>query len=219
MTITRKQIDAGQAVYTPRTLKVYDFIVLGISNHFIWKCPTRRLKMLYDRHMSRDHLDVGVGTGYFLDKYQYPEQELRIALMDINEHSLQFTAKRLARFNPTTYCHNAFDPIDSISRKFDSIGINYLLHCLPGNLSTKGCIFDNLKEVMRPNAVLFGSTLLHSGVNRNFLAKCLMDVYNRRGIFHNQLDSLEGLRHELLARFDDVSIETCGSAALFAAKN
>ncbi len=43
MNITREQIEAGQAVYTKRTLALYDMVVLGISNHFIWKCPTRQI--------------------------------------------------------------------------------------------------------------------------------------------------------------------------------
>ncbi|GEO17911.1 hypothetical protein [Microvirga aerophila] len=47
MTTGREGVDqavmAGQAVYTRRTLDVYDVVVLGLSNALIWKCPTTRL--------------------------------------------------------------------------------------------------------------------------------------------------------------------------------
>ena len=43
MNTTNAQVDAGQAVYTKQTLAVYDLIVLGISNRFIWRCPTQQL--------------------------------------------------------------------------------------------------------------------------------------------------------------------------------
>jgi hypothetical protein len=57
--VTSKQVEAGQAVYTNRTLAVYDLVVLGISNRFIWKCPTRRLEEHYNQHISNrnDPLD------------------------------------------------------------------------------------------------------------------------------------------------------------------
>ena len=39
MGVSKEQIAAGQAVYTKRMLSAYDFLVLGISNSLIWKCP------------------------------------------------------------------------------------------------------------------------------------------------------------------------------------
>lgn len=63
---------AGQAVYTKRVLHVYDLFVLGFSNRFVWRCPTPALLAHYDRHVTANHLDVGVGTGYFLDRCHFP---------------------------------------------------------------------------------------------------------------------------------------------------
>ena len=59
-------VRAGQAVYSPRVLRTYDLFVLGLSNRLIWKCPTKKLLAFYNEHVSGNHLDVGVGTGYFL---------------------------------------------------------------------------------------------------------------------------------------------------------
>ena len=102
--------------------------------------------------------------------------------------------------------------------RFDSVGINYLLHCLPGSIESKCVAFDHLKALMNPGAVLFGSTLLQGGVRRHWLARRLMDAYNRKGIFSNQGDDSAGLTRELGRRFREVSVEVVGCAALFSGK-
>lgn len=68
---TSDMTHAGQAVYSSINLKLYDLIVLGISNRFIWRCPTRDILALYDTHVTDDHLDVGVGTGWYLEPGGY----------------------------------------------------------------------------------------------------------------------------------------------------
>lgn len=65
---TDETIAAGAAVYSKPFLSVYDLYVLGFSNTFVWHCPARLILDFYNEHISRKHLDVGVGTGYFLDK-------------------------------------------------------------------------------------------------------------------------------------------------------
>jgi len=65
--------------------------------------------------------------------------------------------------------------------------------------------------------VLFGSSLLQGGVVRSWPAQHLMALYNRKGIFSNEADDLDGLRRELHKRFEQVSIEVVGCAALFSA--
>ena len=215
MSFSAEQVEAGQAVYTKRTLSVYDFIVLGVSNRVIWKCPTPRLIGLYDEHVTGNHLDVGVGTGYFLDRCRFPSRTPRVALMDLNQTTLDFASKRIGRYAPETYVRNVLEPVSIDAGKFDSIGVNYLLHCLPGTIQSKAIAFDHLKALMNPGAVVFGSTLLHDGVARGWLARRLMGVYNAKGIFSNTEDDLAGLRQVLANRFSDVSIEVVGCAALF----
>jgi hypothetical protein len=52
MDINDADVEAGQAMYTRRTLQVYDLVVLGISNPLLWKCPTRRLQQHYNEHLK-----------------------------------------------------------------------------------------------------------------------------------------------------------------------
>jgi ubiquinone/menaquinone biosynthesis C-methylase UbiE len=218
MNVPEEQVLAGQAVYTKQALRAYDFVVLGVSNRFIWKCPTKRLVEHYDRHVTSNHVDVGVGTGYFLDKCRFPSPTPRIALIDLNQNTLDFASRRIARYKPETHRRSVLEPIRIDAAKFDSVGLNYLLHCLPGSIESKSVALDHLKALMNPNAVLFGSTLLQSGIERNWFAKRLMDIYNKKGIFSNQADDLDSLTEELRKRFKDVSVEVVGCAALFSGR-
>ena len=218
MQATQEQVDAGQAVYTRRTLALYDLVVLGVSNRFIWKCPTPRLVAHYNRHLGASHLDVGVGTGYFLDRCRFPVAAPRVALMDLNAASLDCAARRIARYRPERYRRNVLEPIACDAAPFDSIGINYLLHCLPGDIAAKAVVFDHLEPLLKPGATLFGATLLHGGVPHSGPAQRLMALYNRKGIFANREDDLDGLHRELGRRFATVEIEVVGCAALFSAR-
>jgi 2-polyprenyl-3-methyl-5-hydroxy-6-metoxy-1,4-benzoquinol methylase len=216
MKATQEQVTAGQAVYTQRVLKGYDFVVHGLANRFLWKCPTQRLVEHYNQYVTANHLDVGVGTGYFLDKCRFPSPTPRVALLDLNQHTLNFAAERIARYQPETYRRSVLEPLQLDAAKFDSIGINYLLHCVPGSIESKSVAFDHLKALMNPRAAIFGATLLQGGVARNWGARRLMDIYNKKGVFSNQADHLDGLTQELRKRFTDVAVEVVGCAALFA---
>lgn len=218
MNATREQILAGQAVYTREMLRVYDFVVLGISNRFLWRCPTQRLIEHYNKYVTANHLDVGVGTGYFLDHCRFPSATPRVALMDLNQNALDHASKRIGKYKPEIYWCNALEPLQIDVPKFDSVGLNYLLHCVPGSIASKAITFDSLKALMNPKAVLFGATLLQGGVPRNWCAKRLMDIYNQKGIFSNHADTLEGLMEELKKRFNEVSVEVVGCAALFSGR-
>jgi hypothetical protein len=218
LTFTPEEVAAGQAIYTPKLLSNYDLLVLGLSNRFIWRCPTPRQLAHYDRHVSANHLDVGVGTGYFLDRCMFPETAPRVALMDMNANSLDFAARRIARYEPETYERNVLAEIPFEGERFDSVGLNYLLHCLPGDMSAKARCFDFLEPLMKPGAVIFGTTLLQDGVERSAAARALMSFYNSKGVFSNTRDSLGALALELEKRFSDVSIEVVGCGALFSAR-
>lgn len=215
---TAENIHAGHAAYTPRLLSWYDWIVLGVSNSWVWRCPTPRLLEMYNSHVTANHLEVGVGTGYFLDHCRFPTPLPRLVLADLNEHCLAATSRRVARYAPATLHHDVFQPLPGEVGRFDSIGLNYVLHCLPGDLSTKAVVFDHLQAALNPGGVLFGSTILVEGVPRTIVAKRLMAFYNRKGIFCNARDRLVDLQSALSARFATVQIETLGSVARFVAR-
>ena len=213
-----EQVEAGQAVYTKSTLSAYDIIVLGISNRYIWKCPSARIEEHYNKYISANHLDVGVGTGYFLDRCRFPSESPRVVLMDLNPNTLDFASNRISRYAPETYIQNILEPISTSIAQFDSVGINYLLHCLPGSIIEKATVFDHLKPVMNSGATIFGSTILQGELPRGWIAKKLMALYNKKGIFSNTEDNFEGLEIALNQRFENVTLNVVGCVALFSGR-
>jgi hypothetical protein len=209
-------IAKAHAIYTPVMLSVYDVLVHGLSNRLAWRCPTRCLLELYRRNLSADHLEAGVGTGFFLDQAGPPRFN-RLALADINRHCLDRAERRLARFKPALYEVNLLAPIKIDAPPFASVGLTYVLHCLPGRMSEKLAAVDHLRPLMTEGGVLFGATILGRGVTPNRAARALFDLYNAKGVFNNREDDLKSLSDGLRQRFGQVEIETAGCVALFRA--
>ena len=170
--------------------------------------------------MSGNHLDVGVGTGYFLDHCRFPAlpERPRLALMDISTSCLEVASKRVARFDPELIEANVLEPIAYEGPRFDSVGLNYVLHCLPGDIRSKAVALDHLIALANPGAWLFGATLLHDGVDRSWLARKVMDRNNSHGIFSNADDTLDGLRSALSDRLSDSSVHVVGCVGIFAGR-
>jgi hypothetical protein len=210
-------IEAGQAVYSPLVLRIYDWVVLGFSNRFLWRCPTAELRRLYDRNVSDRHLDVGVGTGYFLDRATWPVADPSITLLDLNADCLRAASKRIRRYAPRTVLANILDVLPALE-PFGSVGLCYLLHSLPGPIAEKAIVFDHLRPYLRPGACVFGATIVQGDVPRSRSAQAVMNLYNRKGIFSNSHDTVADLQAALGKRFGSVKIEVKGAVALFEAR-
>lgn len=211
--------EAGAAVYSPLTLKLYDAWVLGISNRFAWQCPTRDvLQPFFDRNVGARHLDVGVGTGYYLANAGLPDTT-QVTLLDLNPSSLEAAKQRFGRVDTQTLQHDVFVPLGTEQHgHYDSISLFYLLHCLPGTMADKGAVFANLKPCLKPDGVLFGATILGDAAGHNGFGRKLIEVYNKKGIFGNRSDTVEGVRSALASHFRDVHIEVVGKVALFSGR-
>jgi hypothetical protein len=205
---------AGAAVYSS-TLHFYDWFVLGFSNTFAWQCPTSKILSFYNQNISNQHLDIGVGTGYYLDKCKFPSSQPAITLLDLNSNCLDFTFHRIQRYQPKAYEANVLAPLNLGNSKFDSVALNYLLHCLPGSISTKGIVFQHLKPYLNKDAVVFGTTILGRGVPHNFIGRMLMKKYNATGVFSNREDDFEMLERILKEHFRDFSLHILGCVAFF----
>ena len=69
----------GQRGYNRFLLAIYDPWVIGFMTRAVWKVPVPPAVERYRRLMGRRHMDVGPGTGYFLEKAAPPEgTEIRI---------------------------------------------------------------------------------------------------------------------------------------------
>ncbi len=209
---------SGHALYTKAFLAVYDWLALGLHCRLIWQCPPIHVLELYNQHISGNHLDIGVGTGYFLDKCMFPIEHPRLVLFDINPNSLAAAQRRLERYRPQAYRGDILEPLRINAPGFDSIGLSHLLHCLPGTMDTKGAVFQNIVPLLNPGGVVFGTTFLYEGIKRSPFANCMFWWTNRLGFMTNKQDSLEGLAENLDGYFSESHIELRGCAALFWAR-
>lgn len=212
-----KNTDEGAKVYTPLTLKLYDWWVLNISNDIAWRCPTKEyLLPHFLRNLSSNHLDVGVGTGYYLT---HAPENRAISLMDLNNSSLKAASARVGEARiKSKIKHDVFEAYpESLRNKFDSISMFYLLHCLPGYMAEKEIIIKNAKMALTNNGVLYGATILGDEVKHNAFGKKLMRIYNNKGIFSNANDSEKHLKKILSEHFESTEITIIGTVALFSA--
>jgi hypothetical protein len=209
------QVMAGAAVYSRRILAAYDLWVLGFVCSAVWRCPRRYMLRLYDRNVGRRHLDLGPGTGFFLDRCSFPTAAPHLVLVDLNEEVLRKTGGRLARYRPALYRRDALQPLDLGEARFDSVGMNFLLHCMPGGIRHKATAFDNVLPYVDRGGRIFGSTVLAHGVSHGKLAPKALESLNADGVMSNKDDSLADLDAALAARFERYQLRVRGSVAMF----
>jgi SAM-dependent methyltransferase len=206
---------AGQSEYTPFFLRIYDPVILGVFTRFIWRCPTSRMVEPYRRLARPGHLDIGPGTGYFLERAGLPDDS-PVTLLDPNPNVLRYASRRLSRLNSSTVEADVCKPLP-VDGPFPSAAMNGVIHCLPGPQSRKATAVANVATVLAPSGVFFGSTIIGTSGRHTRPARRVLERNNQRGIFDNLDDTEEALREILEVSFDRVDLEIVGSMALFAA--
>jgi hypothetical protein len=63
----------GQSDYSPALLRLYDPLELGPIARFVWRSPVNEHISYYPMNIRPNHLDVGPGTGYFLEHAGLPD--------------------------------------------------------------------------------------------------------------------------------------------------
>lgn len=210
------EIRKGAAFYNARGLFIYNFYVLRFNNRCLWRCPRRRLLHHYDQHIRCDHLDVGPGTGWYLQHVSFPCRNPRVTLLDLSPDSLATAARRLRKLSPKLVNTDIFSPIPT-DEKYGSIAANYVFHCIPGNWDTKSLAIKHIAAALSPDGVFFGSTILGQGVRHNLLGRRTMARFNASGTFHNGTDDLAGLQKALDHHFEKYTTTMVGKVALFTA--
>ncbi len=206
----------GQAGYNPVLLAIYDPWVLGFMSRAVWHVPIPRFVENYRANLGHRHLDIGPGTGYFIEKAA-PPTDTEITLLDPNPHVLRRAGKRLASRHPTVVEADVMKPLP-VAGPFDSAALSFVLHCLRGPDANKAIAIRNIADVLTPDGVLFGGTVLGLGEHHTEPARAFLRAANKQGGFDNAGDTAEGLRTILSASFHDVHVQTIGSAAAFTAR-
>jgi SAM-dependent methyltransferase len=205
----------GQAGYNRFMLAIYDPFVLGFMTRAVWKSPMPPFVETYRELIGGRHLDVGPGTGYFLEK-AVAARGSQITLVDPNPTVLAYCARRLASVNPTTVQADVMKPLP-VQGPFDSAALSFVLHCLPGPQSNKAVAVRNVAAVLEPDGTLFGGTVLGLTERHTPQARAVLRLFNRQGDFDNREDTADGLRAILNESFQEVTVDVVGSTALFTA--
>jgi SAM-dependent methyltransferase len=206
----------GQADYSPALLNLYDPIVIGIVSRIVWHVPREPLVNEYRDSIREPHLDVGPGTGYFIDHSALPDGS-SVTIVDPNPNVLKHASRRLTRLKVTAIEADVLKPLP-LDGPFESAALSLVLHCLPGPMSRKARAIEHVAAVLSPNGTLFGATVLGRSAPHSWLGQRVLRAFNRRSAFDNLDDTEEGLRSILEASFEQVSIQPLGSIAVFNAR-
>jgi SAM-dependent methyltransferase len=207
----------GQSDYTRLVLNAYDPLVLGPIARFIWRCPTSRLVERYRQHIRDRHLDVGPGTGFFIEQSGLPDGS-PVTILDPNPNVLRHVSQRLGHLDITAVEADVLKPLP-VEGPFASAALHLVIHCLPGPLARKAEAVAHVAAVLAPDGVLFGASVMGTSGSHTWAARRILDAFNRQGGFDNLNDSEAGLREILGASFERVEVEAIGSIAIFAAAN
>jgi SAM-dependent methyltransferase len=209
---------AGQEVYSRAFLRIYDPVILGSTATLYGGARPRDLWSSTGSMWAPAHLDVGPGTGYFLERARLPH-DARITLLDPNPDVLAHAARRLSDRRPSVIQADVLKPLPlRAGERFDSAAMNYVLHCLPGATGAEGRRVQNVAAVLKPGGVLFGATVLGAAGPHTWFSRVVLRFVNSRRIFDNLQDTEQGLRDLLEASFATVEINVIGSVAVFTAR-
>ena len=216
----RDPVPVGASVYNRYSLVLYDLLVHFFSNRFVWRCPTVHLIEHARACLSPKHLEMGIGSGKLFQKVSVGRAFERLAIADVNLDCLGFARKVLHQENPETWKVNLLNPREEIQRLsgFQSIGLNYVLHCLPLEFREKLELCGRLMDrCLEDGGVLSGCTLFPN-LNPSRFSRKLMGFYNRRGVFHNQSDDPKLFWEWIDARGLDPQFYTVGCVGFFSLK-
>ncbi|KAI1337732.1 methyltransferase domain-containing protein [Xylariaceae sp. FL0016] len=224
--------------YYGLSLWIYDWIVLGFNLRYGWKCPLSVQLQFFRTYFTRNHLDVGVATGYFpatalkfggggggaapdAAAASQEEDKCRLTLVDIEKTTLDASRDRILRQAPITQIQcvqaDATAPLPEVLRgqRFDSVAMFNLLHCIPGKEKVRA--FGVYKDAVAAGGVLYGCTLLGEQYARGWFSRWYAGKYEKKGIFNCRDDTKEMFDDALEEAFEEVETWIVGQMLLFKA--
>ncbi|MBE3050309.1 class I SAM-dependent methyltransferase [Candidatus Bathyarchaeota archaeon] len=156
--------------YDLGVLPLYDVMVLDINCAYAWSAPVSTTLLPFWRaHFSDNHLDIGVGSGFFpstvLGDAESADQKLTI--WDLSTTALAKTKRRVEMAAPHVVVQTieadatALPASVDTSRKFDSISASLLLHCIPMSPEEKmRGLVATARQLLSPTGVFYGTTVL-----------------------------------------------------------
>ena len=177
----------------PRSL--YSATVKSAITPYIWGLDNEMIDSMY-RYTNKDHLEIGPGP----DPYNH-NMLTDVTYVDINKSVLDNIN------HPFGTCVQADILEADLNKRFMSAACINVMHCIP-EPNKWSRMFFNTKNVLVPEGVLFGASVLDKHPFSKFL--------NAIGWFHNKHDSLESIETLANPYFDTLYLEQIGHCAVFA---
>jgi SAM-dependent methyltransferase len=220
----------GAGVYTKSSVPLlYQKVVLGFNFPYVWKCPVDVLWPFFRDNFSKKHLDCGVANGYFcgeaLTDPATSNEDQHVTLLDLSQASLDSAKQLLVSKSPGTDINTVLadirGPVPAALEgvKFDSISMYNLFHCVPGGSSKfrQGLLLG--AQLLSPDGVLYGCTILGHNNIHSILSWLTMVLYNWIGIFSNWDDTEDDVIAALHNQFNEVETRVVGQVLLFKARS
>ncbi|GAA3747664.1 class I SAM-dependent methyltransferase [Salinactinospora qingdaonensis] len=214
---------ANPGLYTRLTMRWrYTPQVIWWRHPRVWGVPNPVLHTLLAAHAGQEHLEVGVGNGYFPSRLPAWSPVRTLHLMDVNPACLAIASHTLRRrFTLHSHHHSALTPWENLADdSVDSINSYMTLHAIErtgiGDLEP---LVAEAHRVTKPGGCFFGATIVPkgAGVHLKPSAARLIEQYNAAGVFSNANDSVEDLHDLLEGHFAHVTTRAFGCVAVWEA--
>ena len=199
-----------QSNIVSKNLFFYDYLVNDLNCSFVWKCSQRNILHNY-RNISDNHIEIGPGTGYFLKNKTFDT----LQLLDINNDILTNASLNLKGncSQIKSFQHDIFTSSLPQLSKCNSIGLTYVLHCLPGKIENN---LDNLiRHIPYKNYNLYGASVIRDPVEKNSLAEMELFWLNKIGVFNNSNDTYSSLEKYFKKNNFQYDLKLEGYVAIF----
>ncbi|KAI8966579.1 S-adenosyl-L-methionine-dependent methyltransferase [Daldinia sp. FL1419] len=210
----------GSGIYTQSLLNyLYQRLVLEFNVPYVWGCPCDVLLNLFAEHFSQNHLDCGVATGYFpatiLRRTPHANSQRQITLLDLNPNCLEAAKAAIVAEAPQVPVHTveadikAPIPAAIKGKKFDTISMFNLFHCVPGGAS-KFQALATYKDALADDGVFIGCTVLGEKHATGWFSRNYLSLYNWVGVFNNWDDKAEDVERVLRSAYKEVEVWKVG---------
>ena len=164
-------------------LPFYDMFILHVTCSRAWKAPLTTLLPFFRAHFSDNHLDMGVGTGFFpatvLAEKEPAKQQL--TLLDLSTTALAKTKRRVEAAAPhvavrTIEADATALPAMYSANRFDSISASLLLHCIPAPATAKmRGLVATARQLLSSGGVFYGATVLGETARKSTVPSATID--------------------------------------------
>jgi hypothetical protein len=100
--LSTRRVKRSQQFFNKGSLFFYDFLLYGVISKYAWGSSIQRLDTHYKKYVRHNHLEVGVGTGFLLNRVVFDSAHPRLALMDLSRECLEKTKRKVTRYAPET---------------------------------------------------------------------------------------------------------------------